>query len=143
MTANRRYPAATRARASSRAPVALPSCTVANGRVRCETSTTRPPVDSYAASSSASRCSEATPSHRLPVRMIARGRCPRSTRTSSSSRSASRCVTAIVVAMRCSSAARIAPAAIDEKYGSAMSLTRSEIVVDSPFATAWAERFGV
>ena len=64
-------------------------------------------------------------------------------RTSSSSRRVSRSVAAIVTTRPTTSAALMTPAAIDEKYGSAMSATSRATVMVEPLATAWAERLGV
>ena len=47
----------------------------------------------------------------------------------------------IVHTRSCSSAAWATPAAICEKYGSAMLATSNATVADVPRAVAWAERF--
>ena len=75
--------------------------------------------------------------------MMLRGRWPRSTRASGASRSGRRSVEPIVTMRPRSSAARITPDAIVEKYGSEMSATTRAIVDVPPLATAWAARLGV
>ena len=75
--------------------------------------------------------------------MMLRGRWPRSTRTRAVSRSGRRSVEPIVTIRPRSSAARITPEAMLEKYGSEMSATTRAIVEVPPLATACAARFGV
>jgi hypothetical protein len=70
--------------------------------------------------------------------MIARDRWRRASSTKASSRSG-RCSVEASVTMRPSrSAARATPAAMVEKYGSAMSCTTSPSAVVRPRAIAWA-----
>ncbi len=77
---------------------------------------------------------------RLPTSTAACARWPRRLVTYSSSRSARPNVHPMVTTAPCPSAARIAPAAIEEKYGSAMSLTISPMTVVCPLAMACACR---
>jgi hypothetical protein len=79
---------------------------------------------------------------RLPAMMITWGRCPRRVRTICSSRSGERSATATVGINPRACAAVITPAAIDEKYGSSMSLTTRAAVRVEPNAIACADRCG-
>ncbi|WNY35508.1 hypothetical protein Q9Q99_20205 [Curtobacterium flaccumfaciens] len=81
---------------------------------------------------------EPIPSRRLTASTTARGRSPATTSSTATSRDGSPPVEVIVTTGPASSAARIAPAAIAAKYGSAMSPTTSARVVVDPRATACA-----
>jgi hypothetical protein len=80
---------------------------------------------------------------RLPARITARARWARSIATYCTSRLGLREVVPSVTISPRSSATCMTPAAMAEKYGSAMSWTTSPTVELVPRATAWACRLGV
>ena len=109
----------------------------------CPTQAARPPERVNAASSARSASLAAVSSDLLPMRTTARARCARISPTYS--RSASSLAAVLDMHTRCplAVAASMSPAAIEEKYGSAMSRKATPIIVLCPVATARAWRFAV
>ena len=131
------------ARASASAPAAFSGRIVSTPSRSWPTATARPPERVKAAISARSASLAAASSDRLPIRITARARWARISATYSRS-AASVAEVLEMQTSRCrASAASIRPAAMEEKYGSAMSCTTTPIIVLCPVATALACKLAV
>ena len=131
------------ARASASAPAAFSGRTVSTPSRSWPTATARPPERVKAAISARSASRAAVSSVRLPIRITARARWARISATYSRSAASAAAVLDMQTSSCLASATSIRPAAMEEKYGSAMSCTTTPTIVLCPVATALACRLAV
>ena len=142
-TAKRRCPSATIAWARACAPAAFSGRIVSTPSRSWPTHTARPPERVKAAISARSASRAAASSDRLPIRITARARWARISATYSRSAASEADAGDMQTSSRLASATSMRPAAIEEKYGSAMSWTTTPTIVLCPVATARACRLAV
>ena len=125
------------------APAAFSGRTVSTPSRSWPTQTARPPDRVKAAISARSASLACASPVRLPIRITARARWARISATYACSAASAAGVLDMQTSSRCASATSMSPAAIEEKYGSAMSWTTTPTIVLCPVATALACRFAV